>query len=56
MDGKSLLIRYTADMRGNQAPVALWLTPEADQTKVKADFSFMNCQFEIGGLASRVTK
>ena len=28
MDGKSLLVRYTADMMGNQAPVALWLTPQ----------------------------
>jgi hypothetical protein len=32
------------------------LTPEADTAKVKADFSFMNGQFEMGGVASRVTK
>ena len=56
VDGKSLLIRYTVDMMGNTAPVTLRLTPDQGPDKVNTNFSFMNGQFEMGGVASRVTK
>ena len=54
IDGKALLIKYTADMMGNAAPISLWLTP--DQDKLKTDFSFMNGEFQMSGLASKAAK
>jgi hypothetical protein len=51
LSGKSLVLRYSVDMMGNTAPVAVFLTP--DGAKLKTDFSFMDGQFELSGVASK---
>jgi len=49
-DGKTLTLAYTADMQGMPAPVTVVLTPKA--ADLQSDFSFMNGQFSMSGVAT----